>query len=156
MAARIKAPSKQVLASRARRGSVAKRQAVGLEWYGEKVFGKVAITLKGRMMQVTTVLRDKVVKNISRPVMKGTGPRGGRVVTNRSKEGEFPKADTTLLMKSIFGIVKPAGKGAYDGYVGTPIDYGVILELRKNRLFLVRTLHEELSTVKRLLTGLIK
>jgi len=151
-----KGPSANVLAARGRRGAVAKRQAVGWEWFDKKLISKVNLTMKGRMMLATQFLQDKVVKNINRPVTKSTGPRGGRVVTNRSKPGEFPKADTTLLKKTIFSKVIPAGKGIYDGYVGTPLDYGVILELRMKRQFLTRTLREELPTIRRILTGPIK
>ena len=151
-----KGPSAAVMAARGRRGAVAKRQAVSWEWFNREVVDKISMTMKGRMMLVTDFLRNKVVKNISRPVTKGTGPRGGRVVTNRSKPGEFPKAETTLLMKTIFGMVRPGGKDVWDGFVGTPQDYGVILELRMNRSFLVRTLNEELPSVRRILTGPIK
>ena len=108
------------------------------------------------MMLATQVLKDTVVDNIKRPVTKSTGPRGGRVVTNRSKSGEFPKAETTLLMKSIFSDVRPGGKDVWDGYVGTPQDYGVILELRMNRSFLVKTLNKELPVIRRILMGPIK
>ena len=151
-----KGPSAAVMAARGRRGATAGRRDVRWEWFNKEVVDKVGMTMKGRMMLATDFLRNKVVKNISRPVTKGTGPRGGRMVTNRSKPGEFPKAETALLMKSIFSEVRSGGKDIWDGFVGTPLDYGVILELRMNRSFLVRTLNEELPSVRRILTGPIK
>ncbi len=151
------AVSKVVLAARGRRGAARGKQKVDIEWFIEKVSNKIAFTLKARMLKATDFLKNRVVKNISRPVTKSKGVRSGKiVVSNRSKPGEFPKADTTLLMKTIFNIVVPVSKGVIDGFVGTPQDYGVILELRMNRSFLARTLNENRTTIVRLLTGPIK
>lgn len=151
------AVSKAVLTARGRRGAVNAKSAVRWEWHIRKVSDKIAMTLKARMRLTTAFLRDRVVKNISQPVTKSIGVISGRiVVSNRSKEGEFPKADTTLLMKTIFDDLRPAGKGIWDGFVGTPLDYGVILELRMKRRFLARTLDENRTTVVRILTGPIK
>ena len=154
----ISGGGKQVLAARGRRGGVAARKAVNVEWFIDDVSNKIALTMRQRVTMATSLLKSKVVQNISRPVTKGKGPRGGNIVTNRSKPGEFPKAETTLLMKGIFGTVKQVRKGMYDGYVGTPLSYGVILELSKrlNRSFLVRSLREEAPKIKALLSGPIK
>jgi len=114
------------------------------------------MTMKQRVKLATHLLQDKVVRNISRPVTKTTGPRGGRRITDRSKAGEFPKADTTQLMKSIFSEVRETGPGYFDGFVGTTLDYGAILEVRMNRSFLVKTLNEELGKVRRILSGPMK
>jgi len=43
------------------------------------------------------------------------------------------------------------GNNTYDGYVGTPLDYGAILELKMNRSFLRRTLDEERPTIMKIL-----
>jgi len=149
-----KGPSAAVLAARGRRKEWV--QPVKWEWFLRDVVDKVSMTMRARMMLATNRLHDKVVQNINRPVTKSKGPRGGRVVTNRSKPGEFPKVETAQLKRTIFHTVRPGGKGIYDGYIGTPQDYGVILELRMERSFLVRTLNEELLTVRRILTGPIK
>lgn len=63
---------------------------------------------------------------------------------SRSKPGEFPRADTTLLLKSIF-LEGPewTGETTVECRVGMPLDYGVRLELQMQRSFLVRTLNEE-------------
>lgn len=127
-----------------------------IEWYIRNVSDKVSMTMKARVTLATQLVKTKVVHNISRPVTRGTGPRGGKVVTDRSKPGEFPKAETTRLLKDVFSEVRRSSKGIYDGVIGTTLDYGLILETRMNRSFLKRTLDEERPTVMRLLTGPIK
>jgi hypothetical protein len=125
---------------------------VRIEWHGKEILKDLTLTMTQRMKLAVELVKSNVVRNISRPVTKGTGPRGGRVITDRSKPGEFPKADTTLLMKSIFGEVKvDRANGNIDGFIGTPLDYGVILELRMNRSFLKRTLDEEQERIKKVL-----
>jgi len=114
------------------------------------------MTMKAKVMQATEYLKSKVVDNISRSVTKGVGPRGGRVVTDRSQAGEFPKAETEQLLRTIFGEVRQAGTGVWDGYIGTPLDYGLILETRMGRSFLKRTRDEERPVLMRMLTGPIK
>lgn len=153
--ARFKKPSAAVLRARARRAGQAEARNVRMEWFANEVAGKVELTMEQRVRLATAHVMTKVVRNISRPVTVGRGPRGGRVVKNRSKPGQFPKADTTQLMKSIFSGVYNEGKQTI-GYVGTPLDYGLILETRMNRSFLKRTLDEERSRVIKLLTGPIR
>lgn len=126
---------------------------VNIEFFTDRVLGKVHVTMRQRVVLVTKLLESRIVQNISRPVTKGTGPRGGRVVTDRSVPGEFPKADTTQLMKTIFSGVRERGRYV-DGFVGTPLDYGVVLEVseRLDRSFMVRTLREEIPRIRRVLT----
>lgn len=154
-------------AARLRRVAAASRREVRFRWFLDEVSDKVSLTMKQRVRMATEFLRDKVVRNISRPVTKTVHTywvqegsklkkRQRTVVSNRSKPGEFPKADTTLLMKSIFGEVRDVAPGVCDGFVGTPLDYGLELELRMNRSFLVRTLREERGTIDKILTGPIK
>ena len=156
MAARIPKPSAAVLAARARKGKIGAVRAARIEWFIENVSNKIQLTLKDRLRIAVQLLQSRVVENISRPVTKGTGPRGGRVVLNRSKPGEFPKADTTQLMKTIFVGVRQVEKNVREGFVGTPLDYGLILETRMNRSFLLRTLNEERGRITRILTGPIR
>lgn len=145
------------MAARARRGQSGQRADVRLQWFINDVLNKVNLPLKQRTMLATEVLRRTVVQNISRPVTKAKSKRTGRiVVSDRSKPGEFPKADTTLLMKTIFGETRNVSEGVYDGYVGTPIDYGLRLELHMDRSFLRRTFNDMLPTITRILTGPIK
>ncbi len=132
-------------------GKGAGKKLVRIQWFIDEVSNKVAFTMKARVRIATEFVKSKVVKNISRPVTKS----GGRV-SDRSKEGEFPKAETTQLLKTIFGETRTSAKGIYDGFVGTPLDYGLILETRRDRSFLVRTLNEERATVKAILSGPIR
>ncbi len=145
----------QVIAGRTRRGTTAARRNVRFEWFDKEVSSKIELTLRQRMGLVVQLLESKVVTNIGRPVTKSKGPRGGTVVTNRSKRGEFPKLDTSQLQKTIFKDVRKVGKGI-EGYVGTPLDYGLILEVKLDRSFLVRSLNSEKGKIKRILTGPIK
>jgi hypothetical protein len=123
------------------------------QWFIKEVSDKISLTMLERTRIATNFVMSKVIRNISTAVTKGTGPRGGRVVTNRSKSGEFPHAETTQLMKTIFSDVREFGDGSCEGYVGTPLPYGLILEVRMGRSFLVRTLNEERAEIVRILTG---
>ena len=153
--ARIPQPSAAVLNARRRSLVAAASSGVRIQWFIKNVTNRIELTMRQRMRIATALLRDKVVRNISRPVTKGTGPRGGRVVLDRSKPGEYPKADTTQLMKTIFDDVRKSA-GAWEGYVGTPLDYGLILEARMDRKLLEATLNEERLNITRILTGPIK
>ena len=129
----------QMMASRGRRQQ---RFQTRLEWYGERLRNNLNIGLEARMKIASQLLRDKVVMNISVPVVKEIR-NGKTVVTERSAPGEFPRADTTRLMKDIFYDVKTRGDQLV-GIVGTTLDYGLYLETspRLNRAFLVPTLDE--------------
>ncbi len=153
--ATFRAPSAAVLAARGRSSAGAAGDKARIEWFIKSVTDKVELSMKKRVKIATAFLLRQTTKNISRPVTKGTGPRGGRVVKNRSKGGEFPKADTTQLMKTLIEDVRKTGD-VWEGFVGTPLDYGVILETKLNRSFLVRTLNENRNNITRILTGPIK
>ena len=146
--------SAAVSAARQRRASTASGTASRTEWFIDKVSNTIRLTMEQRVALATDYVFNKTVKNIRTPVIKVTTKRGTRV-TGRSKAGEYPRADTTQLMKTLFKHVINV-RGSSSGYVGTPLDYGVILELRMNRSYLVRTLNESMGQVKRILTGPIK
>jgi len=112
-----------------------------MEWYGQEVVNKINASLHARIMLATNLTRDRVVRNISRPGTK----------TDRSKPGEYPKLQTGNLQKSIFAETKQVA-GGIEGYVGTPVSYGFILEERKNRKFLKDSLEEMQSTIKSIVT----
>ena len=152
MPATFQAPSAAVIAARARRAANADASDVQIQWFTEEVVKKVSLTMEQRVRIATEFIRSKVVTNISRSVTIGTGPRGGRVVANRSLPGEYPKADTTLLMKTIFGEVREVTPGVFEGYVGTPLDYGLILETILDRSFLVRTLRAKRLELQKILS----
>lgn len=142
-------------AARARRVASAGMREAKTEWFIDEVSQTVRMSLKSRVRLATELVKNRVIRNISRPVTKTVVKSGGRsktIVSNRSKPGEFPKADTTHLMKTIFSAYTEEN-GLYTGHVGTPVDYGVILELRMARSFLVRTLRESYNDVLRILSG---
>lgn len=127
----------QMLAARDRR---ILRFNTRLEWYGQRVMRNINIGMEARLRAATQLLRDKVVINISIPVVKEPHPKTGKIiVTERSRPGEFPRADTTRLMKDVFAEVRPE---EMSGRVGTTLDYGLWLETRMHRSFLRRTLQE--------------
>lgn len=144
---------------RARRRRVGRADLVSkrTEWFIKEVSDKVAFTLHQRVRLATSFLQNQVVKNISKPVVKDivTRPDGSQatIVTERSKKGEYPRADTTQLMKTLIADVRRVSKNITDGFIGTPLDYGLILELRLDRSFLRRTLNEQRRKVTQILTG---
>ncbi len=137
-----------------RRTARADKDLVRFQWFLKEVSDKISMTMEQRVRMATAHLLSKVIKNISVPVTKATRISNRRVyVTERSKSGEFPRADTTQLLKTTFSDLKKHGQGLIDGAVGTPLDYGLILETKMNRSFLARTLNEEHDTITRMLTG---
>lgn len=149
-------PNADVIAARRRRITKVSGRAVRFEWLIEEVSTTIVLTMRQRVAFATHFLKDQVVRNISISVIKGKGPRGGRVITGRSRPGEFPRADTKQLMKTIFEDIREVFPGTFDGYVATPLDYGLILETRMNRSFLVRSYNELLTDIRRILTGPIR
>lgn len=139
----------------ARRVGRADADLARFQWFIREVSDKVSMTMEQRVRMATDYLLSKVVKNISVPVVKLVISKKTRV-TERSKPGEFPRADTTQLLKTTFSDVKKLTPAVTEGYVGTPLDYGLILETKLNRKFLTRTLQEEQGTIQRMLTGPIK
>jgi len=154
--ASVQRQNASIEAGRQRRVTKAAQRQVRIEWYIKEVSNTIKLTMKQRVTYATHLLKDRVVRNISTLVVKSIGPRGGRVVTGRSVAGEFPHADTTQLLKTIFEEVREVSPGAYEGYVGTPLDYGLILETRMNRSFLVRTLYESVDSIRSILSGPIR
>jgi hypothetical protein len=148
-------PAEQSAAMAARR----ERFATRIRWFEEQFRRGVRVTMRSRLRLAAQLLRDAVVINISRPVTKIKGPQtrgrlgqyqkqGFRVV-NRSRPGEYPKADTTRLMRDIFYQME----GQLSAIVGTTLDYGLILEVspRLQRSFLRRTLNERWPLIERIL-----
>lgn len=154
--AKAKAPSAAVKKARARRGSRGAKVDIELEYFLREFSDGIALSMEQRVKLSTEILRNKIVKNLSVPVTKSIGKSGRIVVTERSKPGEFPRADTTLLMKTIFGEYMQPAANVWDGVVGTPLDYGLKLELDMDRSFLLRTFREQYATTMRILRGPIR
>jgi len=152
-------PSAAVLAARQRRVARNAERDVEIKWFINEVSQKVRMSVFQRVRTATSFIKDQVVRNISRPVTKITSSKTNRiVVTNRSKKGEYPKADTTLLRKTIFEEVRKINEDITDGYIGTPLKYGMILETSKSldRSFLARTVKKNMQNIRRIIDGPIK
>lgn len=133
-------------------GSKLGHKAVAMKWVGreKEVAADINRKMSVRVKLAAQVLRDQVVKNISIPVERAGPGRGskGRVV-RRSTYGEYPRADTTRLMKDIFWQMD----GETDAIVGTTLDYGAVLELsnRLDRSYLRRSLRENYGKIRSIL-----
>lgn len=161
-------------AGRQRRVAAAEARLVRWEWKIKPLLAQLDLTMQERVRIATEMLWAQVIRNISRPVTKTvvnrqrTVTRNGKtfrqnsqytMVTDRSKRGECPKADTTFLMKDIFRTVrKVKGAQAWEGYVGTSKDYGLMLETNASldRPFLSRTLREMRTKIEEILRAPIK
>ena len=155
--------SRKVGAAYARRASRKGKSEANIEWFIDDIQQLTDKTLEERMETAMQYLWVKTVKNINVPVVKELvtikrGPNKGKTltrVTKRSNPGEFPRADTTNLRESIASEVVRTDKG-FEGYIITPLDYAVILELRLDRRFLRRTLEEEIPQLERILGAKLK
>ena len=123
-----------------------------MDWTADKVAKGLQLPLKKRLAVAVEMLQSAIVKKINRPTTKGRGPKGGRLVTNRSKKGEYPKVDTGLLKNSIISGVEEDAAGNPIGWVGLTLAYGVILETRMERLLLVATFMEKSQAIRDILT----
>ena len=133
----LRGPSAAVLAGRSRRTSATAAGTVRWEWRIPNLLNKVNLGMEERVRIATELLLSKITQNINIAVTRSSGR-----VTGRSKPGEYPHAETSHLKRTTFKDHKNYGNGIIDGYIGTPLDYGLILETRMNRSFLVRSLNE--------------
>ena len=129
---------------------------VHLAWYGKQVNLSIQVITRRRVKAATAYLFAKVIDNISVPVGSITGPRGG-ITKVRSKPGEFPRKDLENLTNTLMSDVSVVSTGVWDGWVGSPLDYSVFLELGTGKMsprpFLTRTLFEESAAIKAILTA---
>lgn len=156
--------------ARARRAGLVHVDEIRTQSYIADVVNTITLKVSERTRLATEYLQSCVVKNINRPVTKTpttriatrvvkgvTYKKGSQYtkVTDRSVAGEFPKADTTLLLTGIFNETWEDPPGCFNGGVGTPTDYGVILETNEalDRKFLTRTLNDERETIIQILSG---
>jgi hypothetical protein len=155
--ARTRMPSFREIA-RSERGFLRREQRLGRNsenfiWFGEQVKMGLKKGMRTRVRTAAMLLRDRVVVNISKPVRKLSSERTGRTIVDpasRSKSGQFPRADTTRLMKDVFWQEEMSKEPM--AIVGTTLNYGLILETRMNRSFLRRTLLEVVPLIRTILT----
>lgn len=148
------APSDAVLKAHAREGAQAQKEYIRFKWYVDNVLSKVRMGMKERLHTAAAFVHKKCVANISKPVVVSKTKTGKRIVTERSKPGEFPRAETGHLRRTLsYGVLKKDNE--WVGYVSTPVIYGAILELWEplNRTYMRRTLYEERESVKKILSG---
>ncbi len=136
-----------------------------VEWFGDRLEQGLSLTMQQRLRVAAQLLRDKVVINLSKPVYKekrrrtretvkmGDAKKKGSTYTwvdpaSRSRPGEFPRADTTRLMKDVFYDMPQPNMAI----VGTTLEYGLRLEMEMDRSFLRRTLHEMEPIIRDILT----
>ena len=128
---------------------------ISIDWEGAKVVTHIQNGMTARTRWVAQYLVKKVEKNISVPVVKVGAIRDARGrfrrrkvdPNSRSKPGEFPRRDTGRLRKDIFWKMV----GPDEAQIGTTLDYGLILELYRDRSFLRRTMDEERNVVRRVM-----
>jgi len=134
--------------ARARRQT---RMNARIVWFSDRFERGLQLTMQQRLRVAAQLLLDQIKINLSTPVVKvdrkrtrdtAWGKKGSSYrwvdPASRSRPGEYPHAETTLLMKTTF-MDMPSPLRAI---VGTPLKYGVKLELEMNRSFLRRTLWE--------------
>lgn len=148
----------------ASRAARAVRINTRLVQYVDRVLRNTQLGVETRLKLAAQMTRDATVFNISRPVRKYKrmvrvmDPETGQIrvrsrivvdETSRSKPGEFPKADTTRLMKDIFWDFD---KGQMRVRIGTTLDYGLYLETRLDRSFLRKTFNRMLPWIRLIFT----
>jgi phage gpG-like protein len=138
-------------ASKARKARAGRLKA-RIDWFGTEAFLEIKLTMVQRVAIAGQLLRDKVVVSLAQPVKKITSGSGKTTVDpkTRSKPGQFPRADTTRLMKSI----SYSQKGT-EARVGTNVDYGLIHEVG-DRPFLSRSLKAIRAKLIRIMTQTIR
>lgn len=146
----------QIAAAQARRMVKLTARIAWIQDFAEQVKNRVDLTAQQRVKIATELVKNSVIRNISVPVVKTPtervhGKGSYTKVTERSKSGEFPRTDTGQLLRTVMSTVEKTPWGGWVGYIGSPLSYGVILELRMSRSFLVRTLVEEKATVMKIL-----
>lgn len=134
--------------------------AATVVWNHQSLLAEIEMGINKRMMLAGEHLANAHKKNLSKPVRKLTKTRrrttsrgaAGSTYTyadpaSRSRPGEYPRADSTNLMKNIFWDVVEM-PGLQQLKVGTPTKYGAELELNAGRLGLRATLLAELPVLR--------
>lgn len=142
-------------AARGRRITRAVANKARLDILVDNIHNEIELPLKKRAMIAVEYLKTTIIRNISKSVGRATNQAGHVYITERSLPGEFPRAETTQLLKTIFSEFAEVRPGVYEGFVGTPLNYGLILEtsLKLDRRFLSRTLEEEYDTIVEIIVG---
>lgn len=126
------------------------RNDVTVVWRGPQVIAQLNDVMDYRMKTAMRRLHQKTYQAISISVVWDLY---GNVI-ERSKPGEYPRMETQKLRKTLFWEVDHPKEGITDGIMGTPLDYGLFLETRKQkgkRHYLTKSLWEQLDNIKQTL-----
>jgi hypothetical protein len=118
-----------------------------------KIETRVTLFIQKIVNKNTLNAAQRVRRTVKTLGADGTATRITKTVVDpnsRSKPGEFPRADTTRLMKDIFHVHDPSVPVSR---IGTTLKYGLLLEVKLNRSFLRRTLMEMRAQVLLILQG---
>lgn len=124
-----------------------------MQTYVDQVFQNTKLSVAQKLKMVGQAVRDRTVYNLSLPVRKYKSKRTGRTVvdpSSRSKRGEYPRADSTRLLKDVFWDFN---QNQLVVRVGVTLEYGLILEVKLGRSFLRRSLNEALPWISLMFTS---
>ena len=119
-------------------------------WFVNPVLRQLDKYLTRRVAMATQLVERQVKKNISIPVGRAVGKNGRLVVIQRSLRGQYPRLESGRLHDSITSQITNRN-GEINGHVMTPVDYGEILENKLDRSFLLRTVLQQQSAIRRIL-----
>lgn len=135
--------------------ATSKSRSYRIDWYGNRINKVISTEVKRRVGVATTMLKGAVISNISVGVGIGKTKTGGTFKI-RSKPGEFPRRDFGKLIATMMSGVERVQPDVWEGFVGTPLEYGATLETVRDRSFLVRTLFEESVVIRGILIAPMK
>ncbi len=129
---------------------------VNFNWHGDEISKKIEDTMVNRLdlagFTLMNEARDLVSRNQARA---GKGAR--KVGLDPSTPGTPPKRVTGTLHRSIFWALD---RQAVKGRVGTPLKYGLFLELGTVRMaarpWMITAVRNKREAIKRILTKEIK
>jgi len=117
---------------------------VTFKWNGEKIQANMRRHLKKRVTKAVYFLEAQAKRNVTRHQTKVHGP---------SKPGDkFPHEDDSNLVKNITNKVSNVNPQTVEGFFGTPLKYGLFLELGTSKMvarpFLRTTLDQSRAEVE--------
>jgi len=129
---------------------------VKLNWNGDEASKKIEDTMVNRLD-----LAGLTLMNEARELVSRDQPRAGKGATKRgldpSKPGQSPKRVTGTLHRSIFWALD---RQAVKGRVGTPLRYGLFLELGTSktaaRPWMIKAVRNKRERIRRILSKEIK
>lgn len=112
-------------------------------WHGASLTKKLQKHNKNNIRKATAFLEAQVKREVGKGRTRTMGP---------SKPGDPPHVDTGTLRKTIF---RKISLGGLSGIVGTPLKYGLFLELGTSRMAPRPYLRATLDMNKSVITGIL-